>query len=266
MKKSKFTAQIEKRLISQTPKKFKAGLKPEDFVRGNKDQFSELKFLNLTVPQVRAEVNRLLQEKPSHDSDNFLEHIEKLWFESDIFEAKSVAVIWLETRSTDFLKKYAKRVLSWATAIDNWAHSDGLCSIFAKIYELQPHTIQPVYLKWNKHKNPWLRRCSMVGLYYYSRQRQNPAAFKLACQLVSPHFAAPEYYVQKGVGWTIREMYNVYPNETIKFIENNLNEISSIAWVAASEKLAPKIKTPLLEQRRSFRKKIANQTTDNSNC
>ncbi|HBH24113.1 MAG TPA: hypothetical protein DDY13_11910 [Cytophagales bacterium] len=28
----------------------------------------------------------------------------------------------------------------------------------------------------------------------------------------------PEYYVQKAVGWTLEELYNVYPVGTIKYL------------------------------------------------
>ena len=94
----------------------------------------------------------------------------------------------------------------------------------------------------------------MVSTFYYSRYRRKQPDFALAKGLVHPHLPAKEYYVQKGVGWTLREMYNVYPSETVKYIENNIDKISSIAWVAASEKLPPLIKQPLLKKRKAGRK------------
>ena len=138
-------------------------------------------------------------------------------------------------------------------AVDNWAHSDAYCSVIARMYDVAPGKLKPTYSAWNKSKNPWMRRCSMVGLYYYSRLRQNHASFSLATELVNPHFEAPEYYVQKAVGWTIREMYNVYPEETVRYIHLNNSKLSSIAWVAATEKLPAKLKKPLLLARKQHR-------------
>jgi 3-methyladenine DNA glycosylase AlkD len=123
----------------------------------------------------------------------------------------------------------------------------------ARLFEADQKSLLPVYKKWNSHRNSWLRRCSMVGTFYYSRSRKTQPPFKLAVQLVNPHFSAKEYYVQKAVGWTIREMYNVYPVETVRYIENNLHQITPIAWVAASEKLPAKIKKNLLLQRKKSR-------------
>jgi 3-methyladenine DNA glycosylase AlkD len=124
------------------------------------------------------------------------------------------------------------------------------------MFEQSQNLLLPTYLKWNSHKNSWLRRCSMVGTFYYSHLRDKQPSFKLIKSLIDPHFTAPEYYVQKAVGWTIRELYNEYPGETIKYIENNLHQITPIAWVAASEKLKPNVKNILLKQRKINRKNI----------
>ena len=66
--------------------------------------------------------------------------------------------------------------------------------------------------------------------------------------------SAEEYYVQKAVGWTLRECYNAYPAETTKFITNNLSNIHSDAWYAASEKMPLELKNKLVLQRRKNRK------------
>ena len=52
-------------------------------------------------------------------------------------------------------------------------------------------------------------------------------------------------------------MYNVYPNETVAFIQKNIHQLTPISWVAASEKLPTKIKAPLLVKRKKFRQKTS---------
>lgn len=252
MQKSKFTLSIEKKLTLSAPKKFKK-FKPEDFLKGNGMETSNLKFLNHNMPTLRQELSTLFSTKEKSYSEDLYPIMEQLWFESDIFDAKMLAVYWLDKQKPEFLVKNSKAILNWAHAIDNWAHSDGLCAIFARMFEHSPQTVLPVYLKWNKHKNPWLRRCSMVGTFYYSRNRKKQPSFELAKKLITPHLVAKEYYVQKGVGWTIREMYNVYPNKSIKFIKDKNRFLTPIAWVAASEKLPAKIKKPLLLKRKEHR-------------
>ena len=50
--------------------------------------------------------------------------------------------------------------------------------------------------------------------------------------------ADKEYYVQKGVGWALREIHNVYPEETFAWLKENIRSISAIAFSPAIEKMA----------------------------
>lgn len=211
---------------------------------------STLDYLGLSVPSVRAILKKNLGVM-KEDLEIQLAVFEKNWFEAKTFEQKALSLHWLDLLKKDQLLKVAKPLLSWSVVIDNWAHSDGLCGNYAKIFEHQPELYLATFQKWNKHKNPWLRRISMVGLIYYSRSRRTHPTFKLAQSFVRPHFTAPEYYVQKAVGWTLREMYNVYPKQTLAWIDENVRQISSIAWVAATEKLPLNTKQKLLAKRKA---------------
>jgi 3-methyladenine DNA glycosylase AlkD len=253
MKKSEFTLGVEKRLLQIAPKKNDWKFSDEYILGNNFKGSSSLKLLRIKIPVLRQFAGNLFGTKERSFDPVLLPKMKKLWFESDIFEAKHIALYWLENQSVEMILKNKNEILTWVTAIDNWAHSDSYCSIIAKAFEADQKSLLPVYKQWNSHPNSWLRRCSMVGTFYYSRSRKVQPSFKLASQLVNPHFTAKEYYVQKAVGWTIREMYNVYPSETIKYIENNLSKITPIAWVAASEKLPAKIKKNLLLQRKNSR-------------
>ena len=253
MKKSKFTLDIEKRLLALAPKKSNFKFNDEYILGNNFKGSSKLQLLRIKIPTLRNFAQSHLPTKAQSFHPSLFGDMQKLWFESNYFEAKQVALFWLENQSLETLFKHQKQILSWANEIDNWAHSDSYCSIIAELFEADQKALLPTYQQWNTHSNSWLRRCSMVGTFYYSRSRKVKPSFSLAKKLVDPHFGAKEYYVQKAVGWTIREMYNVYPVETIKYIENNIANISSIAWVAASEKLPAQKKKILLQKRKSQR-------------
>jgi 3-methyladenine DNA glycosylase AlkD len=242
---TKLTLDLENKLKKMTPitsEKFFG----ESYIGGNE---SRLRYLNLKIPDLRA---LFTNEKMSEWT---LTEIENLWFTSNIFEAKTLAIIWLEKQPTEFLLKNIQKIFKWAPHIDNWALSDGYCGILARVFEADSQKVLPTYKKWNKHKNSWLRRISIVGLLYYARARKVKPTFSLVISMVKPHLRAKEYYLQKGVGWTLREAYNVYPKETTQFIVTNLSEIHSDAWYAASEKMPLKLKQKLVLERRKRRQK-----------
>ncbi len=214
---------------------------------------SKLIFLNLRTSEVRLILKRPVQLFFLLPQKQFNE-FEKIWNKSQVFEIRMLALYWLESLSNEQLVHFAPRLKKWANRIDNWADSDTLCGIYARIFETSPDSLLKIYKIWNKHKNLWLRRCSMVGVFYYSRTRKKMPSFKLALSLIKPHLLAKEYYVQKAVGWTTREMYNAYPTETTQFIKDNLIKIQPAAWYAASEKLPLDLKRNLVQKRRLLRK------------
>ncbi len=215
---------------------------------------SKLQFLNLKTAEVRQLLTYPHPFFLKSPQDQF-EEFEKIWFSAPIFELQMLPVHWLESLPDGQLVQWAPRLIAWAARVDNWALSDSLCGIYARIYERSSKALATALKNWNQHPNPWLRRISMVSLFYYSRFRKKQPSFRLVKSFLLPHLTASEYYVQKGIGWTLRESYNAYPTETSKFLENYLHQIDSRAWSAASEKLPLKMKQILNEKRRQIRKK-----------
>lgn len=213
---------------------------------------SKLNFFDLQTSDVRSLLKRPLSLFDQPVEQQF-KIFERIWFSSNIFELKILPLYWLETLSTKQLISFSPDLILWATEVDNWALADSLCGHYAKIFELAPKNLCPIYKSWNKHANQWLRRISMVGLMCYSRSRKKWPSFQHLKTFVYPHLNAEEYYVQKAVGWTIREFYNVYPLETLRFLEDHLHRIHADAWYAASEKLKPILKNNLVKKRRQLR-------------
>lgn len=241
---SSFTRNVEAELKKIKPPKNQKFF-GEDYVGGGQ---SRLQFLNIKIPQVRT-----IMKKLDNDQNGWRE-FEALWKESNIFEAKAVSLFWLEKQPTEVVCQNLKTVISWASDVDNWAHSDTYCGVLAKVFEFDPGLLLPTYQKWNGHSNPWFRRISMIGLMFYSRFRKKHPPFALIQKMVKPHLVASEYYVQKAVGWTLRESYNVYPVQTLQFVEKNLKLIHPDAWYATSEKMPKAIKNSLVKKRAKLRK------------
>lgn len=214
---------------------------------------SKLIYKDLLTKDIRSVLKKKLSVSDFELEIQF-ESFESVWFSSNIFEVKSICLYWLGSLSDDKLIQLCPRVFKWSSEIDNWALSDGLCSIYARILEKKSSIILPTLKKWNGSTEPWLQRISMVSLFYYARQRKKQPTFKLVLGFIKPHMSSVDYYVQKAVGWTLRELYNVYPRQTLQFIDKNIKQISSVAWVAASEKLKSAVKSRLLKKRKLNKK------------
>ena len=221
---------------------------PESYIGGGQ---SKLRYLGLRVP----ELHQALKNGFSF-SDRSQEEQAKIWdevwFSSDCYEVMALALSWFyHPKQSAFTLRKWPLLKPWSSRIDNWAHGDALCAIYARIHEEDSAKLYPTFQKWNSSKNPWLRRLSMVSLIYYSSQREKVLPAKQILSLVEPQLDHEHYYVQKGVGWTLRECHNVYPRATYSFLERNISRLSSYAFSASTEKMSPSKKSRLKLLRRS---------------
>ncbi len=210
---------------------------------------SKLEFLDVKIPEVRQRF-----AKRFSFSDKSLESQwrtwDYIWKHSNTFETMLLALFWLEKQGTEDLVAHADLVLCWVKKIDNWAHSDGLSAQISKILEANHVKYLPIFDQWSHSKNPWLRRQSLVGLLYYSRLRKKTLAFSILKQFVDRQVEDKHFYVQKAVGWTLRECWNIYPDQTERYLEVIAERIPPAGWTAATEKLDKKTKNRLADLRK----------------
>jgi len=223
---------------------------PESYIGGGQ---SKLHYIGLRVPHLHQALRQGFSFS-THKKD--LPKIwDEVWWNSNCYEVMSLALAWFyHPHQRGILAQHWKLLKKWSTRIDNWAHSDTLSGIYARILEDAPREVYPTLEQWNVHRsNPWLRRLSLVSLLYYSSQREKVLPLKQILRLVEPQLDYDHYYVQKGVGWTLRETYNVYPKPTYEFIEKHITRLSAPAFSAATEKMQAQQKAHLKRFRKAKR-------------
>lgn len=212
---------------------------PESYIGGGQ---SKLRYIGLRVPQLQQTQKRGFSFS-NHNSNEIAKVWNHVWQNSDCYEVMALALAWFYApQQRSILLKHWPLLKKWSTRIDNWAHSDSLSGIYARILEDDAAAVYPTLQKWNTSPNPWLRRLSIVSLFYYSSQRTKVPLVKHVLPLVEALLLDKEYYVQKGVGWTLRETYNVYPDKASAFLEKHIASISAHAFSAATEKMPKKQK------------------------
>jgi len=179
-----------------------------------------------------------------------------IYFNSEIFDVLLQALffneIYVRQAEPEFI---FNELIEWIDRIDNWAHSDMLTHHFAYLLEHYPNMVYPHLQAWNISENPWYRRQSVLSLLGYARFRNKKPTFNKIIALVKPLLTDKDYYVQKGVGWCLRETGLVYPEKTLAFLNQYHHLITSTAFAAASEKLPVKEKEKLKALRKKSRKK-----------
>ena len=188
-----------------------------------------------------------------HDEQRKIWHY--IWNKGAYFEVCSQAIFYFESVKPSLTLDDWKLLRQWPKRLDNWAHSDGMSNLFAHLHEEHPQLLYPVFQNWNVSKDSWERRQSIVSLFYYSSMRKHyKTPYTKGIRLVKNLLDDEAYYVQKGVGWTLRELFNVYPEKTSSFLKTHVAAIHPDAWQAATEKLSPSVKKELKQLRKERRR------------
>jgi 3-methyladenine DNA glycosylase AlkD len=191
-----------------------------------------------SVPTHRKESKRVY----SFSNKPFSEQLmiwDEIWRHTNDFGVRLHAYFFLERhlkKDNELLEMWPV-IVGWQDQIDDWGLCDALAKVYTKILVAAPELVYNQLQQWNSDENLWKRRQSVVSLLYYSRTKKQHPSFSEVERLISPLLADKEYYVQKGVGWTLREMRNVYPQETLAWLKTHVKQISPIAFTISIEKL-----------------------------
>jgi len=199
---------------------------------------AHLHSLHGSVPKHRTESKR----RYSFSGFPFADQLaiwDELWRTETNFWIRLHAYFFLERHCNKevYLKEMWPVIVHWQNQVDDWGLCDALAKIYTKILVVEPQKVYEQLKAWNTDKDLWKRRQSVVSLLYYSSTKKSHPTFDQVKQLLVPLLADKEYYVQKGVGWTLRELRNVYPTETIAWLKQDIRLISPIAFTIAIEKL-----------------------------
>src|ERR1700761_2387811 len=182
------------------------------------------------IPLHRSESKRRYSFSSAAFTDQLLIW-DDVWRNNNSFYLRLHAYFFLERhlKKESELKLMWPVVVQWQEQVNDWGLCDALAKVYTKILELMPVEVYTQLKSWNSDKNLWKRRQSIVSLLYYSRTKKHYLSFEQITALVSPLLDDREYYVQKAVGWSLRELNNVYPGQTMAYLKANIKQISGMA-------------------------------------
>lgn len=218
-----------------------------------------LPMLGLTVPEQRAvfrEGYRFSSLSPRGQYPVW----DFIWRHARSHEGKMQATLFLGSLKripeAAELDDFWALTRGWADDINAWDMSDELSKTYSYLLEAAPVVVYPQLLVWNRDADPWKRRQSIVSLFCYAQLHKRHPPLGKVLPLVENLLLDPDYYVQKGVGWTLRETYNVYPKRAHAFVLRHAGDLHPDAFSAALEKMSPAEKRGIKERRKTRRPRV----------
>lgn len=240
-------------VVEDLLRKAKLTEKPSKIVDLKKYIGTKYDFIGLSVPGQRA----IFKVGYAWSNDTVTAQIpiwDLIWKTSTVYEVMNQALFFLlNNRKAIHTEVMWDITKTWVSRVDNWAHSDVLSDIYSSLLDVNPSLIYPKLVEWNHSENPWERRQSLVSLLEYSKKRKNILPVGKMLPLVLNLLNDPDIFVQKAVGWSLREIGNVYAKEVWFFLSEHCTSLSAIAFSSALEKRSKEEKEILKLMRKQHR-------------
>ena len=184
-----------------------------------RDMFS---FYGLHRP-VRQEVYRdfIKKEKKSGTIDWVF--LEECWndkhreFQYLACEYLSALRNFLKYEDIERIRKFVE-TKSW------WDTIDSLCKIIGDI-SLRDKRVKDLMLEWSLDDNFWIRRTAIEHQLCLKETTDK----ELLSKIVKNNFGSEEFFINKAIGWALREYSNTNPDWVKNFIEINKNKMSRLS-------------------------------------
>lgn len=139
----------------------------------------------------------------------------------------------LKKQSADFIYFLEELILtkSW------WDSVDWLAKLVGIHFLRYPDLIKPVTEKWMNSNNIWQQRTALIFQLLYKEKTNVPLLFDYIKRLAH----SPEFFIQKGAGWALRQLTRREPEEVIAFVQNNdlapLTKREALKWLQKQGRL-----------------------------
>jgi 3-methyladenine DNA glycosylase AlkD len=213
---------------------------------------SRLEFLAIKVPVMR-QVAREGFSFYDRSPEDVLAVWSAIWFSSTCFEVMCMPLFYYERKVRKISPAIWATLSTWSGHVENWAHSDSLSSIYSHLLAQNFDEVYCVLQQWNNAENQWLRRLSMVSLIHYSGKKAIFLPLDKVLPMLENCLDDERPYVQKAIGWVLREANYVYHAEISAFIEQHLADLRGIAFGAATERFSEAERGAFIERRKAMR-------------
>jgi 3-methyladenine DNA glycosylase AlkD len=178
-----------------------------------KDHFP---FLGIKSP-LRKELEKQFFKETGILKEEFNKAIvEGLW-DKDEREYQYTAITYIEK----FIKKLPKDTIllleRLITTKSWWDSVDSIAPLVGELARKYPELVEENINHWSKHDNYWLRRASILFQLKY-KDETNEA---LLYDYMVKNADSKEFFIQKAIGWALREYSKTNPKSVKAFIEGN---------------------------------------------
>ena len=202
----------------------------EQAQRMSKYMLNKFEYIGIKTPERRKIFKNFFKEYKNEEKIDW-EFVNKCW-ENKYREFQYVGVDYLKNMkdklTIDDIPKLKQLILkkSWWDTIDNLDMTIGALA-------LKDSNVNKILLEWSLDENIWLRRIAID----HQLLRKEKTDIELLEKILKNNLEQTEFFINKAIGWALRDYSKTNPEWVKTFIEKNRENMAKLSIKEASKYL-----------------------------
>ena len=196
----------------------------------SKYMLNKFEYIGIKTPERRKIFKNFFKEYKNEEKIDW-EFVNKCW-ENKYREFQYVAADYLKNMkdklTRDDIPKFKQLILkkSWWDTIDNLDMTIGALA-------LKDSNVNKILLEWSLDENIWLRRIAID----HQLLRKEKTNTELLEKILKNNLGQTEFFINKAIGWALRDYSKISPEWVKNFIEENKENMAKLSIKEASKYL-----------------------------
>ena len=196
----------------------------------SKYMLNKFEYIGIKTPERREIFKNFFKEYKNKEKIDW-EFVNKCW-ENKYREFQYVAADYLKNMkdklTIDDIPKLKRLILkkSWWDTIDNLDMTIGALA-------LKDSNVNKILLEWSLDENIWLRRIAID----HQLLRKEKTNTELLEKILKNNLGQTEFFINKAIGWALRDYSKISPEWVKNFIEKNKENMAKLSIKEASKYL-----------------------------
>ncbi|MDU3554778.1 MAG: DNA alkylation repair protein [Streptococcus anginosus] len=202
---------------------------PEDAIHMKAYMKDQLEFLGVKTP-VRRKLSKVFFKKNSSLAIDW-KFIHQAW-DNPYREMQYVVLDYLQLKQKALTPSDLPKIKKLAQTKPWWDTIDFLCRSVGYISLHYPET-KKIVLDWSRDKDFWLRR---IAIEHQLLQKEETDV-QLLEQILINNLNQTEFFINKAIGWALRDYSKTNPDWVLEFIEKYKDKLSKLSIKEGSKYL-----------------------------
>ena len=196
----------------------------------SKYMLNKFEYIGIKTPERRKIFKNFFKEYKNEEKIDW-EFVNKCW-ENKYREFQYVGADYLKNMkdklTIDDIPKFKRLILekSWWDTIDNLDMTIGALA-------LKDSNVNKILLEWSLDENIWLRRIAID----HQLLRKDKTNTELLSKILKNNLGQTEFFINKAIGWALRDYSKTNPEWVRNFIEENRENMAKLSIKEASKYL-----------------------------